>query len=89
MRWAWAIPRTAGRPAVGDFHIVVQPGTYAMHVSAEGYETKTIQDVVVNTGGATSVGVVGLVADATGDGLERFLAKPDVSHIEYVDTRDE
>ena len=40
-------------PIVGDYHKYVLPGTYSITVSANGYETQTINNVVVT--GNTSV----------------------------------
>ncbi len=34
-------------PEVGDYHKYVVPGTYSIKVIANGYETKTVEDIVV------------------------------------------
>lgn len=38
-------------PDVGDYHIIADPGTYKVTVSAGGYQDKVIQDVVIPAGG--------------------------------------
>jgi len=45
-------------PEVGDYHRMVVPGTYTLLISAPGYLSKTIRDVVVGTGAATRVDAV-------------------------------
>jgi PKD repeat protein len=40
-------------PLVGDYHKYVLPGTYSITVKANGYQTKTISNVVVTANNAT------------------------------------
>ena len=40
-------------PAVGDYHKYVLPGTYSITVKANGYRTKTINNVVVTANNST------------------------------------
>jgi uncharacterized repeat protein (TIGR01451 family) len=40
-------------PVVGDFHRVLQPGTYTVHCAAAGYPTATLQGVVVSADQST------------------------------------
>ena len=42
---------------VGDYYRMLLPGTYSMKFSANGYQTQTIDNVVVNTGPATELDV--------------------------------
>jgi subtilisin-like proprotein convertase family protein len=44
-------------PQVGDYHRIVLPGTYDVHVSAPGYQTRTFDQVVVSSGAATRLDV--------------------------------
>jgi carboxypeptidase D len=48
---------TRTNPAVGNFHRVAMPGTYSLHVEADGYLPATITGVVVTAGEATRVNV--------------------------------
>jgi len=41
-------------PTAGDYHKYVLPGTYSITIMANGYETQTIDNVVVTTNSATS-----------------------------------
>ncbi len=54
-------------PDVGDYHRMLLPGTYTLSVSAPGYETLVIEDVLVADGAATR-------RDAA---LPRILVDPD------------
>ncbi len=40
-------------PDVGDYHRMLLPGTYDLHVEAAGYDPVTVTGVVVNSGDAT------------------------------------
>jgi len=42
---------------LGDYHRVLLPGTYTLKVSANGYQTKTIPNIVVTSGSTTVVDV--------------------------------
>ena len=44
-------------PEIGDFHKFLLPGTYNLKVTANGYQTATINDIVVTDTGATRVNV--------------------------------
>ena len=44
-------------PGIGDFHKMVGPGTYTVKVSANGYETKIINNVVVPAQGSINLDV--------------------------------
>jgi len=44
-------------PEVGDFHKFIMPGTYTVKVIANGYQTKVINNVVVNEFASTTVNV--------------------------------
>ncbi len=37
-------------PDVGDYHRLIEAGTYDLEVSAPGYETETVNGVVVTAG---------------------------------------
>ncbi len=52
-------------PNLGDFHKMIEQGTYDLRVSANGYEPKVISDVTVSDTGSTSVGDVLLVPDSS------------------------
>lgn len=49
--------RTFSDPDVGDYHRMLLPGTYTLHVSGQGYETQSIPGVVVAAGAPTIVDV--------------------------------
>jgi Zinc carboxypeptidase/Carboxypeptidase regulatory-like domain/Secretion system C-terminal sorting domain len=42
---------------LGDFHKMVAPGTYTLKISAQGYKSKVIDDVVVPSQGSVNVDV--------------------------------
>lgn len=42
---------------IGDFHKMVAPGTYTLKISAQGYKSKIIEDVVVPAQGSVNVDV--------------------------------
>jgi hypothetical protein len=42
---------------VGDYHKYLQPGTYSMTVSANGYNSQTFNNIIVNNGNAMVVDV--------------------------------
>jgi len=44
-------------PDVGDYYRMLLPGTYNVRFSANGYQTQTIDNVVVNSGPATELDV--------------------------------
>jgi hypothetical protein len=44
-------------PDVGDYHRMLMPGTYDLTFEADGYDTLTVEDVVVSSGDATSLDV--------------------------------
>ncbi|MCO6438228.1 MAG: ankyrin repeat domain-containing protein [Phycisphaerae bacterium] len=44
-------------PSVGNYHRILNPGTYGMTVSAAGYDTVRVEGISVNAGGATRVDV--------------------------------
>ncbi|UCE26070.1 MAG: carboxypeptidase regulatory-like domain-containing protein [Candidatus Coatesbacteria bacterium] len=44
-------------PAKGDYYWPVMPGTYSITVSADGYDDKTVNGIVVNAGTPTIVNV--------------------------------
>ena len=44
-------------PEVGDFHKFLLPGTYNLKITANGYQTTTINNIVVTDSGATRVNV--------------------------------
>lgn len=44
-------------PAVGDYHRLLTPGTYALTFAAAGHEPRTITDVEVTSGSATRLDV--------------------------------
>jgi carboxypeptidase D len=41
---------TYADPDVGDYHRIVEPGTYSIEVSAEGYASQTVPVTVIKTG---------------------------------------
>jgi len=42
-------------PTVGDYHKFIMPGTYSIKVVANGYETQTIDNIVVESNSSTTV----------------------------------
>ena len=50
-------------PVVGDYHKYITPGTYTITVVANGYETQTIENVIVNENSSTVVDVTLLPED--------------------------
>lgn len=50
---------------LGDFHKMVEPGTYDLCVSANGYTPKIIDSVIVPATGSVSIGDVLLVPDSS------------------------
>lgn len=50
-------------PELGDFHKMIEPGTYDLRVSANGYSPKVINDVSVPSTGSVSIGDVLLAPD--------------------------
>lgn len=55
-------------PDAGDYHRLLLPGTYTMHVDAPGYVTQVIDHVVVEEGPATRVNVTLHDGDINEDG---------------------
>ncbi|MEO0115174.1 MAG: M14 family zinc carboxypeptidase [candidate division WOR-3 bacterium] len=45
-------------PAIGDFHKMAEPGTYTVKVSAQGYLTKIIENVVVPAQGSINLDIL-------------------------------
>lgn len=45
-------------PAIGDFHKMVEPGTHTVKVSAQGYVTKVIENVVVPAQGSINLDIL-------------------------------
>ena len=56
-------------PDVGDYHRLLLPGTYTLHVDAPGYVTRVIEDVVVTEGAATRADVALHDGDINEDGM--------------------
>ena len=52
-------------PALGDYHHLLQPGTYTLTAHAQGYAPKTVTGVVV-PGGGTATADFDLVPDTSG-----------------------
>ncbi len=52
-------------PNLGDFHKMIQPGTYTIRISANGYTPKTITNVVVPTTGSVNLGEIRLVPNSS------------------------
>jgi len=50
-------------PVLGDFHKMVQPGTYDVRVCANGYQSKTISGVTVPSSGSIDLGDILLAPD--------------------------
>ena len=51
-------------PTLGDFHKMIQPGTYSLRISANGYTPKIINNVVVPSTGSINIGDVKLVPNS-------------------------
>ncbi len=49
---------------LGDFHKMIQPGTYSVRVSANGYVPKTINNVIIPPTGSVNLGEIKLVPDS-------------------------
>jgi hypothetical protein len=54
-------------PVCGDYYWPVMPGTYSITVSADGYNSKTVNGIIVNAGSPTIVDVE-LNSDASDNG---------------------
>ncbi|MGQ9818278.1 MAG: M14 family zinc carboxypeptidase, partial [bacterium] len=52
-------------PNLGDFHKMIQPGTYNIRISANGYTPKTISNVVVPSTGSVNLGDIKLVPNSS------------------------
>jgi len=52
-------------PNLGDFHKMIQPGTYTVRISANGYTPKTITNVVVPATGSVNLGEIRLAPDSS------------------------
>ena len=52
-------------PELGDFHKMIEQGTYNVRISANGYRPKVISNVSVPASGSVSIGDVLLVPDTT------------------------
>ena len=52
-------------PLFGDFHKMIEPGTYNIRISANGYVPKTINNVSVTPQSTTSIDDIRLVRDST------------------------
>jgi hypothetical protein len=52
-------------PNLGDFHKMIEPGTYDLSISANGYMPRTVTGVTVPAIGSASVGDVLLTADSS------------------------
>ncbi|MDH4210550.1 MAG: M14 family zinc carboxypeptidase [candidate division WOR-3 bacterium] len=52
-------------PMLGDFHKMVEPGSYKLRVSANGYAPKTISDVNVTPQSTVSIDDILLLPDST------------------------
>ncbi|HOZ47819.1 MAG TPA: M14 family zinc carboxypeptidase [Candidatus Hydrogenedentes bacterium] len=71
----WAEVAVAGNshvvytdPNVGDYHRMLLPGTYDVTVSADGYVSQTVTDILVADGPATRVDLALLDPDLDNDG---------------------
>ncbi|QTA93843.1 Peptidase M14 domain-containing protein [Desulfonema magnum] len=53
-------------PDAGDYHRLLLPGTYDIRFSADGYQTQTVQEVIVGSGNATQLNVA-MVPQVPGD----------------------
>jgi hypothetical protein len=52
-------------PYLGDFHKTIEPGTYDLRLSANGYAPKIIDSVIVPATGSVSIGDVLLAPDSS------------------------
>jgi hypothetical protein len=52
-------------PLHGDFHKMIEPGTYMLRISANGYAPKTVSNITVPASGNVSIDDVLLVPDST------------------------
>ncbi|UCF71596.1 MAG: T9SS type A sorting domain-containing protein [candidate division WOR-3 bacterium] len=52
-------------PYRGDFHKMIEPGTYSLRITANGYTPKTMNDVSIAPQSGVSVGDILLVPDST------------------------
>jgi len=78
---------TFSDPTAGDYHKYVLPGTYSITIVANGYETQTIDNVIVTSGNATSTNFE--LQPADGDYVYRFSASqiPDNNEADEGNTK--
>ncbi len=68
--------------AFGDFHKMLQAGTYAIRVSANGYQPKTVSSIAVPATGSVNVGTILLNANANWRYAYRVILARYSSHAE-------
>jgi hypothetical protein len=52
-------------PLLGDFHKMIEPGTYDLRISANGYTPKLINDIIVPDTGSVSIGEILLAPESS------------------------
>jgi hypothetical protein len=58
---------------IGDFHKMVAPGTYTLKVSAQGYKSKVIEDVVVPSQGSVNLPIYLIPSDSVDNYIQNFV----------------
>lgn len=71
-------------PWVGDFHKMVEPGTYAVKISSQGYETKIIDNVVVPSQGVINLEILLTPSNSEANYIQKLVwverDRPDVAY---------
>jgi hypothetical protein len=71
-------------PNIGDFHKMVGPGAYEVKISAQGYETKIIENVVVPVQGSINLEVLLTPSNSTDNYIQKLTwvrrDRPDVAY---------
>lgn len=58
---------------LGDFHKMVAPGTYTLKISAQGYKSKVIEDVVVPSQGSVNLAVTLVPSDSIDNYIQQLV----------------
>jgi hypothetical protein len=69
---------------IGDFHKMVPPGTYTVKVSAQGYETKVLDNVVVPTQSSVNLDILPTLSSDVDNYLQKLVwvrrDRPDMTY---------